>query len=157
MAPLVHRVCVRILGAGAEAEDAGQEAMVMACRSFGTFDATRPFEPWFARIAYTSSLKVLARRKRVGGELTEELAPGEASPEGQFAGAEAAAWVAAALERLSPEDRVLVTLTYQDGLSNAEVADALDMPIGTVKTRLYRARERLRGLLQPVLRPKERP
>lgn len=159
--PLVYRIAARILGAGAEAEDAAQEALVIACRAFESFDPTRPFEPWFARIAYTTSLKALARRGRPGGpgldgDALDQVVAGEVSPEQRLATAEASALVVAALERLAPEDRVLVTLTYQEGLSNAEVAQALDMPVGTVKTRLFRARERLRGLLAPLLQPRER-
>ncbi len=154
--PLVYRICVRVLGAGAEAEDAGQEALVRVHRSFATYDATRPLEPWVAKVAYTSALKQLSKRSRPGAPgfaaHLERLPDLARSPEQAAAGAELEALVGEALRRLDPEDRVLVTLTYQDGLSNSEVADAMDLPVGTVKTRLRRARERLRGWLGPVLR-----
>jgi RNA polymerase sigma-70 factor (ECF subfamily) len=64
---------------------------------------------------------------------------------------EAGALLVEALEHLSAQDRVLVDLRYREGLSDAEVAEATGMPVGTVKTRLHRARGRLKGLLAPVL------
>lgn len=160
VSPLVYRIAVRVLGRGPDAEDVGQEVLMSVHRSFATYDASRPLEPWVARMAYHAALKQLSRRQRPGGAqgvgALEQLArmpdEGLASPEQVAASAEASAWIAAALERLTPEDRVLVTLTYQDGLSNAEVARAMDMPVGTVKTRLSRARGRLRKALAPILR-----
>lgn len=130
-------------------------------RAFARFDPTRPIEPWVARITYNVCLKQLGKRGRPGQPSDEPDAldrlPDEAdrSPEEALASSESAALVAEALERLSPEDRVLVTLTYQDGMSNSEVAEAMDMPIGTVKTRLYRARARLRRWLSPRLRRRD--
>ncbi|MCA9542392.1 MAG: sigma-70 family RNA polymerase sigma factor [Myxococcales bacterium] len=157
VSPLVYRIAVRLLGHGAEAEDAGQEALLRVHRSFESFDPTRPLEPWVAQVTYRICLKQLARRQRPGAPIddVDQLAQlpdvGVASPEDATAQAEAGALVGAALARLGPEDRVLVTLTYQDGLSNSAVAEAMDMPIGTVKTRLHRARARLRELLRPAL------
>lgn len=156
--PVVYRIAARVLGPGAEAEDAGQEALLRVHRAFGTYDATRPLTPWVARITYNVCLRQLARRGRPGGpsddpeRVLRESDPGAPSPEDAVARAEAGALVGAALERLDPADRVLVTLTYQDGLSNSEVAEAMDLPIGTVKTRLRRARASLRTLLAPALR-----
>lgn len=158
VSPLVYRISVRMLGRGPEAEDAGQEVLMRVHRSFAAFDPTRPLAPWVARMTYNVCLKQLARRKRPGGpsgdpEQVGHLPDlGASSPEEFAARAEAGDLISAALERLTAEDRVLVTLTYQDGMSNSEVAEAMDMPIGTVKTRLYRARARLRRLLTPVLR-----
>ncbi len=158
VSPLVHRIAVRVLGRGADADDAGQEALMTVHRRFGSFDPTRPLEPWVAKVTYNVCLKQLARRRRPGGpsddpaQLGRVPAPAGYSPEARAARAEAGALVGEALERLTPEDRVLVTLTYQDGMSNSEVAEAMDMPVGTVKTRLYRARARLRRALAPVLR-----
>lgn len=158
VSPLVYRIAVRVLGRGPDAEDVGQEVLMSVHRSFATYDASRPLAPWVARMAYHAALKQLARRQKPGGAdggldaLTRMADEGLPSPEALAQKAEASAWIAAALERLTPEDRVLVTLTYQDGLSNAEVARAMDLPVGTVKTRLSRARGRLRKALAPILR-----
>jgi len=158
VSPLVYRIAVRVLGRGPDAEDVGQEVLMSVHRSFATYDASRPLAPWVARMAYNAALKQLARRQKPGGAAhgIEQLArlpdAGRPSPEQLAANAEAGARVDAALSRLTPEDRVLVTLTYQDGLSNAEVARAMDLPVGTVKTRLSRARGRLRKALAPILR-----
>ncbi len=158
VSPLVYRIAVRVLGTGGDADDAGQEVLVRVYRSFRTFDPTRPLSPWVARVTYNVCLQLLARRRRPGGPGDDaeavELLPdalGE-SPETFAARVEAGDLVGAALERLTPEDRVLVTLTYQDGMSNSEVAEAMDMPVGTVKMRLFRARAKLRKVLAPVLR-----
>lgn len=156
--PLVYRIAVRVLGRGPDAEDAGQETLMRVHRSFASFDPTRPLAPWVARVAYHVSLEQLARRQRPGGasddpEALVLLADGpRASPEAHTAQREVDALVSAALGRLAPEDRVLVTLTYQEGLSNSEVAGAMDLPVGTVKTRLHRARATLRRVLAPVLK-----
>lgn len=156
--PLVYRIAVRVLGPGAEAEDAGQEALLNMHRGFSTFDPTRPLNPWVARIAYNTSLRFLKRRQAPGraGHAEADFSglPDErrSSPEHLASQRESSALVADALQRLDPKDRVLITLTYQEGLSNAEVADAMAMPIGTVKTRLHRARGTLRRWLRPRLR-----
>lgn len=156
VSPLVWRIAVRILGRGAGAEDAGQEALMRVHRAFDQFDATRPLEPWVARITYNVCLKQLKKRPQVAQPSPiDDPDPGP-SPEAQVALAEAGQLVTEALDRLTPEDRVLVTLTYQDGMSNSEVAEAMDMPIGTVKTRLHRARGRLRRWLAPRLRRGDR-
>lgn len=161
VAPLVHRITVRVLGHGADADDAGQEALLTVHRRFAAFDPTRPLEPWVAKVTYNVCLKQLARRGRPGGpsddpdQLGRLPAPRGQTPEDQTARAQTGALLGEALDRLTPEDRVLVTLTYQDGMSNAEVAEAMDMPVGTVKTRLSRARGRLRQVLAPLLRRDE--
>jgi RNA polymerase sigma-70 factor (ECF subfamily) len=158
VSPLVYRIAVRVLGRGAEAEDAGQEALLNMHRGFSTFDPTRPLNPWVARIAYNTSIRHLKRRNAPGQAgyaeadftaLPDDRGP---SPERVTAHRQSSALVAQALARLDPRDRVLVTLTYQEGLSNAEVAEAMEMPIGTVKTRLHRARGTLRRWLRPRLR-----
>lgn len=153
--PLVHRITVRILGRGAEADDAGQEVMMRLYRSIGSYDPTRPMAPWIARVSYNAALQQLQKRGRPGAAgdpaALEGLHDGAVSSEQRLGDAQVGAIVRAALERLSPEDRVLVGLSYEDGFSNSEVAEATGMPVGTVKTRLFRARERLRGVLGPLL------
>jgi RNA polymerase sigma factor (sigma-70 family) len=77
---------------------------------------------------------------------------GAKSPEQQAEASEARALLARAMDELAAQDRVLLDLRYREGLSDAEVAEATGMPVNTVKTRIFRARARLRGWLAPVLK-----
>jgi len=155
--PTAYRVAVRMLGAGGDADDACQEVFVRVHRSFHTYDPTRPLRPWVARIAYNVCLRQLGSAARRYTDATDPVAlqdapePSPSDPERRFAAREAGEIVWGALEGLSAQDRVLVTLRYQDGLSQAEVAEAMDVPVNTVKSRLHRARARLRAALAPRL------
>ncbi len=155
--PLVYRLAVRMVRDGAEAEDVSQEVFLRMHRSFDTYDATRPLAPWVARTAYHACLRRLegaARRELSsdpGGlaDLPDEQAR---TPEQAAAGHETSALLLRALHDLPAQDRALLDLRYREGLSDAEVAEATGMPVNTVKTRIFRARGRLRGWLAPLLR-----
>ena len=126
-------------------------------RSFDSFDPTRPLAPWVARITYNVCLKQLAgAAKRGEASDPAQLARVEdlraPNPEAMVGATESREIVHRALDRLAAQDRVLIALSYREGMSNAEVAEATGMPVGTVKTRLFRARARLRALLSPVLK-----
>jgi RNA polymerase sigma-70 factor (ECF subfamily) len=146
-----------------EAEDACQEALVRVVRSFDTYDPTRPLGPWVGRIAYHVCLKRLGNKTRQRTELEDAQALGERlsedgpGPETRAAAREAAEFLEAALAELPAQDRALVTLRYREELSEAEMSEVTGMPVNTIKTRLHRARARLRGLLQPVLGPWKKP
>lgn len=145
-----------MLGPGAEAEDACQEAFMRAHRGFASYDPARPLGPWLARITYHAALKRLAAPARRG----EAIDPGELeriedlagmTPERAAADLETGALLAAALGQLSAQDRALVTLRYVDGLTDLEVGEAVGMNRNTVRTRLHRARLVLQKVLGPVL------
>lgn len=154
--PLVYRLAVRMLRDGAEAEDVSQEVFLKMHRSFGQYDPTRPLAPWVARTAYNACLRRLERAPRRGvtdgDDALHAVADEQArSPEEDAATSEAAALVLRALHDLSAQDRALLDLRYREGLSDTEVAEATGMPVNTVKTRIFRARGRLRAWLAPVL------
>lgn len=141
------------------AEDVVQSAFVRVYERIDQFDAGRPFGPWFLRIVTNDALKAAKRRKRyvpleVGGE-SEALSPADLLPDptpGPDELAEAsvirqAVWNA--LGELPPPQRAAVVQRYYLGLSEAEMAEEMEAPRGTVKWRLYAARERLRELLRP--------
>ena len=126
-------------------------------RSFHTFDPTRPLAPWVARITYNVCLRRLGRvsDKLTSPEDPQELELSETSlpgPEEQLAGKEAASLVWEVLDRLPVQDRVLISLRYQDGLSEAEVSEATGIPVNTVKTRLHRARKKMKKKLTRIMR-----
>ena len=155
--PLAYRLSARVLGAGAEAEDAVQETFSNVYRSIGTYDPQRSLAAWMSTVAYHAALRRLGRAARPGraapepdaaAELRDEGDPG---PERRAAAHEAGAILDDAMGRLAAQDRALLELRYREGLSDSEVAEAVGMPIGTVKTRLFRAREKLREWLTPAL------
>lgn len=155
--PAVYRLAARMLGPGPDAEDACQETFMKAHRAFDTYDASRPLAPWLGRIAYTSCLRRLTTVRHERGvsageaDLAQLADAHGASPEREVAAREAGRAVSAALAQLSAQDRAMVTLTYVDGLTDAEVGAAVGMPRNTVRTRLYRARAVLRRALGPLL------
>jgi RNA polymerase sigma-70 factor (ECF subfamily) len=155
--PLVYRLSFRMLRDGAEAEDASQEVFLRMHRSFDSYDPTRPLAPWVSRTTYHACLRRLqsAARRASGAEreATQALAvaPDVPSPEQSAATGEAVAMLARAVEDLPAQDRALLDLRYREGLSDAEVSEATGMPVNTVKTRIFRARARLRAWLAPRL------
>jgi RNA polymerase sigma-70 factor (ECF subfamily) len=152
--PLVYRLTLRMLRSPAEAEDASQKTFLRVHRSLRTYDPGRPLAAWVSRIAYHVALRRLGDRSARG---VADLDPDELRDEsaaGPGEGAEAReteSIVDGALDRLSAQDRALVTMRYREGLSDAELAEATGMPVGTVKTRLFRARAALRRLLGPAM------
>jgi RNA polymerase sigma-70 factor, ECF subfamily len=135
---------VAILGNREDALDMVQEAFIDAYKALDRFDLARRFYPWFYTLLRNRCYKLLAGRS--GRELysLEEceilLLAGAPRPE-ETLGLERA------LLDLSPEDREIITLRHLDGLSYDELAERLAVPKGTVMSRLYYARSRLRGKL----------
>lgn len=154
--PMLYRVAARMLGPGADAEDACQEAFMRAHKAFASYDPARPLAPWLARIVYHASLKRLAAGGRGGvatdpSDLERMDDGGRASPESIVATHETGAFVSAALGALSAQDRALVTLRYVEGLTDLEVGEAVGMNRNTVRTRLHRARLILQKILAPMI------
>jgi RNA polymerase sigma-70 factor (ECF subfamily) len=154
-------VALQVLRNRADADDACQEVFVRMYRSFDSFDPTRPLRPWVAKIAYNVCVR---QREGVIDNATDLASPEQiaelhdsdaTNPERDAARSEASGHLAQAMEVLAADDRALLTLRYREGLSDAEVADAADMPVNTVKTRIFRARARLRKALRPLLQGDE--
>ena len=138
------------------AEDLAQEAFLRAFRRLNTYDPGRSFAAWFFQILRNLTIDHL-RIGRLNTASLDELADagfqpvssGASSPEQALEQSEVAQALAAALDHLRPEYREVVVLRYQEGLTQAEIAETLGQPLGTVKTNLYRARKELAGLLKP--------
>ena len=133
---------VAILGNREDALDAVQEAFIDAYQALGHFDKTRRFYPWFYVLLRNRCFKMTARRKATENfEETKILAPQSGvSREERFT-------LEAALLALSEEAREIITLKYLDGLSYREIADFLNVPRGTVMSRLFHARRHLQAKL----------
>lgn len=133
---------VALLGHREEARDAIQEAFLDAFRALGRFDASRRFYPWFYVLLRNRCLKRLRRPRPETAPVAILAAP--ADP----AATESKEILERALASLEPADREIVTLRHLDGLSYRELADRLEIPIGTVMSRLHQARKRLRRALE---------
>jgi RNA polymerase sigma factor (sigma-70 family) len=149
---LATRAAYLILGDAAEAEDAAQEAFVKAYYALARFQAGRPFRPWLLRIVSNEAHNRQAadsRRTALLLRAAETQRAGDAgtSPEGVTLRAERRTALLRALATLSADDRLIITYRYFLDLSEVEMADALDCPRGTVKSRLSRALGRLRATL----------
>ena len=133
---------VAILGNREDALDAVQEAFIDAFQSLKRFDRTRRFYPWFYVLLRNRCYKMTARKRETESiEETEILAAQTDLPnEERFA-------LEKALLSLAKEDREIITLKYLDGLSYQKIAEFLEIPKGTVMSRLFYARKQLQAKL----------
>lgn len=138
---------VSILGNRADALDAVQEAFLDAYLALPKFDAARRFYPWFYVLLRHRCYKLAARNKPA--ENIEELALLASQPD---VSREESLALEAALGALSGEERELLTLKYLDGLSYDELSERLEIPRGTVMSRLFYARKKLRAKLTGKVR-----
>src|SRR5579872_7235573 len=146
-----------MLGDAQAAEDAAQEAFFAAYRAIDSFRGGS-FLPWLLRIAANQCYDELRRRqRRPTSSLPEEpfVPDPEPGPDQAALGAESLRAIEAALAQLAPEQRLCVVLIDVQGLDYDEAAQAMGVNLGTVKSRLSRARAQLRELLGPEFRPKE--
>lgn len=144
----LYALAYRMLGSPLEAEDACQEALLRVATRLGDLRDPARFWAWALRVAGNLYRDLLRRRKHDALSLDEaELLPGPDDPARSAQEGELRRQLAQALSRLSPLLRVTVTLRDLEGFSVLEVADALDLPEGTVKSRLFEARRQLRNLL----------
>ncbi|MCX4669402.1 RNA polymerase sigma factor [Streptomyces sp. NBC_01381] len=146
------------LGAGSDAEDVVQQAFFKAYCSLGRFREGSAFKPWLLSIVANETRNTVRsavrQRSLVGREAAlaeaEPLIPESADPAVAALEVERRAALLAALERLSEEHRLVVTYRYLLEMDEAETAEALGWPRGTVKSRLNRALRKLERLLPRV-------
>lgn len=147
----VFRLAYLFLGDAAEAEDAAQETFIRAHRVLSTFDVSRPLRPWLLRIVANLALN----RRRAAGRYFAALRRwvfAVPEPSLHVEVESARLWEAQtlweAVQRLNPKDQEVIYLRYFLELSVSETAQVLGVEDGTVKSRLSRALERLRGVVQ---------
>jgi RNA polymerase sigma-70 factor (ECF subfamily) len=145
------RVATVVLGSASNADDVVQVASERAWRSIATVDPARGFRPWFLRIvANTARNDRRAAGRRRAAELRIALEPVDGrvpDPQGATITHAEREAVVAAMNRLDRDTRLVIALRYFEQLGEHEMADALECPVGTVKSRLSRAMGRLRSEL----------
>jgi RNA polymerase sigma-70 factor (ECF subfamily) len=164
----LYPTIARLVGSADDAEDILQDAFVRAFEKLDQFHGESSFYTWIYRIAVNlalsghrrrrvRSLVKLGRRYTAGGEAHPADESSDSDPAAPLERAERERIVRAALDRLGPEHRAVVVLKDFDGRRYEEISAILDIPVGTVRSRLHRARcelrDRLRGLVdepQPV-------
>lgn len=128
------------------AADATQQTFLKAWRAAATYDPEREFRPWIYAIARRTAIDIYRKRRRLVP--TDDVDTVSISP-----GLEVA-WetfeVRSALDKLPDAERIVVQLSHLEGLTHPEIAKRLGIPIGTVKSRSYRAHQRLLALLSHV-------
>jgi RNA polymerase sigma-70 factor (ECF subfamily) len=148
----VLSLALRRLGDSGRAEDALQDAFAAIWRSAGSYDRERgPGGAWLYTIARNAIIDAARRRPELPVEAHDE-ASNEPGPPDRAERAWLSWRVHRAIEELSENERVVIELAYWRGLSQSEISAALDVPLGTVKTRTRSALARLADLLEEELR-----
>jgi RNA polymerase sigma-70 factor (ECF subfamily) len=157
-------VARRLLGDGEDARDAVQEAFASAFRAIGSFHADARLSTWLHRIVVNAALMKLRTRRRKPEQPLDDLLPrfeadghhrdpgGPWQPADRLERREVRKLVRDAIERLPESYRTVLVLRDIEELDTAEVAERLGVTGAVVKTRLHRARQALRTLLDPHLR-----
>ena len=146
----VYNVALRITHEPEAARDCAQDAFIRAYRALHQYDPAYPFGPWLFRITTNASLNFIQRgrgREITVEELPDSPEPLETGPELSAVRREDVQEVLDAMALLPPAYRAALTLRHMQQLSYQEVADALGIPLGTVKTHLHRARAALKATL----------
>jgi RNA polymerase sigma-70 factor (ECF subfamily) len=150
----VFNLALRIVRDRSAAEDLTQDAFLKVFRSLGTFDPTLRLNAWVLRIAHNAAIDHLRRKRHEllpldlpddeGGEpVSARLPAGTPTPEEIATRTSLAAALDAALDRLRPEYRAMLTLRFQEDLDYQEIAQVTGRPLGTVKTFIRRGRQAL--------------
>jgi RNA polymerase sigma-70 factor, ECF subfamily len=136
--PAAYRAAYLVVHDAAAAEDIAQEAFLAAVRALDRFDRRRPFGPWLHRIVVNRAIDWARaralRREVVGDAVAEAAAPEQRSDDGTIVGL---------LSTLSPEHRAVIVLRYLLEYTPGEIAELLDLPRGTVNSRLRRGLDAL--------------
>jgi RNA polymerase sigma-70 factor, ECF subfamily len=145
----IYGLCHRMLRNRLDPEDAAQEVFERAVRSIGGFRGDSSLSTWLYRIATNTCLTRLETAKRSADtlELSPDLESGELAPDRLAASGQLQVALSRALGQLDPLFRAAIHLRDLDGRSYEEIAEIMEIPIATVKTRIHRGRTKLQQLL----------
>lgn len=150
----IYLLCLRMMGNHEDAQDCAQEALLRAFRAFEHFRQQASPKTWLYRIAYNACIDELRRRRGVvsldtlregGFDVPDDKAP---SAYEKLEQRERYALLQTAVEQLPEEQRAVLILRDFQQLSYDEIADTLKQPVGTIKSRLNRAREKVKNLIK---------
>jgi RNA polymerase sigma-70 factor (ECF subfamily) len=143
--PRAYRAAYLVVHDSAAAEDIAQEAFLAAVRGLDRFDRRRPFGPWLHRIVVNRAIDWSRSRalRRESSDTWLSLAEARTPPESEHA-----QLLAAALAELSPEHRAVIVMRHLLEYTPGEIAEALELPRGTVNSRLRRGLDELAGRLE---------
>ncbi len=158
---LVHLVN-RYVKDPSEAQDVAQDAFIKAYKALGEFRGDSAFYTWLYRIAINTAKNYLLSRSRRHSDFEIEMQDAEdienapqlkdiETPEDQLMNDQIIQVIKTAIENLPEEMRIAITLREFEGMSYEEIAEAMDCPIGTVRSRIFRAREAIDEKLNPLL------
>jgi RNA polymerase sigma-70 factor, ECF subfamily len=149
----VYRLTFAILGNEADATDAAQETFVAAWRNVRRLRDPDRFDAWLQRVAVnTARMTHRARRRRAVREIPASDVSGASRIPAMPTVEDEAIVLDRALERLPVEQRAILVLHHLEGRAVAEIADILEVPVGTVKSRLHTARQALHAAIDTVRR-----
>lgn len=148
-----YRIALGLVGNRDDAYDISQEAFLRVYKSANTYDNTQPFLPWFYRIISNLSKTWLVKRSKRENKMVDVddasyLLVDSSNPEEALVQKETAAQIRSALLQLEYEDREIITLQHFRNMSYDEIADMLEIPKGTVMSRLYYARKKLATIMR---------
>lgn len=157
---MIRSVCRRILLNDADADDATQNAMIAIARNYKNFDGRSTFSTWAYRIATNAALDELRRRKRRPVSLFardgQQVEVTDTHSDDQQLTIEASDYLTQSLAQIPEEFRVALVLRDVADLDYDEISQVLDIPIGTVRSRIARGRGRLADILGNSEAPHER-
>ncbi|MBS3953421.1 MAG: RNA polymerase sigma factor RpoE [Methylomicrobium sp.] len=145
-----------------EAQDVAQETFIKAYRALANFRGDSAFYTWLYRIAINTAKNYLVARTRRGSDSELDIDDEEQvhninelkgldTPEQMLLNDEIIETIRSAIEKLPEEMRIAITLREFEGMSYEEIAEAMDCPVGTVRSRIFRAREAIDSKLNPLL------
>lgn len=157
----IYQHCYRMLGNAHEAEDIAQEAFIRAYINIDSYDLNRKFSTWLYRIATNLTIDRVRKRKpdyyldaevkgADGLNMYSQLESDNLLPEEEVENLELKSYIHQEISELPPKYRSIIILRYLEEFSLQEISDILDIPLGTVKTRVHRGREALRKKLRHV-------
>jgi RNA polymerase sigma-70 factor (ECF subfamily) len=153
----LYNAAYRFLDSAEDAQDVVQEAFLSAYQALDSFKGGAQFFTWLYRIAMNHAIDLRRKRKavlRFDGQVEEDSHPADPSPvarpEAALEQSEDVALLRAGLARLSPEHRMVLLLKDLDGMKYEDMAEVLAVPIGTIRSRLHRARLELRQVLEEL-------
>ncbi|MEC0348321.1 RNA polymerase sigma factor SigW [Bacillus subtilis] len=157
----IYQICYRMLGNVHEAEDIAQEAFIRAYVNIDSFDINRKFSTWLYRIATNLTIDRIRKKKpdyyldaEVAGTegltMYSQIAADGVLPEDAVVSLELSNTIQQKILKLPDKYRTVIVLKYIDELSLIEIGEILNIPVGTVKTRIHRGREALRKQLRDL-------